>query len=132
MSLLLENYDLRLNTSNSATFEAHSTQYKTECSKFSIDDGNVKIGCPQIHSIKIDSFYQCINATCNSKVSVFSDEYKAVCDSCKRKILVKCLIKNSNIESELQDKVTGCGTTVTVFENMLENLFKIDELTPEE
>lgn len=45
---------------------------------------------------------------------------------------MKRMIKNSNIELELQDKVTGCDTTVTVFENVLKNLFEINKLTPYE
>ena len=47
-------------------------------------------------------------------------------------MLVTRLIKNLNIELELQDKVTGCDITVTVFENVLKNLFEIEELTLDE
>ena len=98
-SVLLEDcYGLRLNTTSSTVFEAHSTQYNLEWSKFSIDDGNVKMCCPQIQSIKINSFYQCINASCKRKVSPFPGEKKVICDTCKRKMLVTRLIKNPNIE----------------------------------
>ena len=47
-------------------------------------------------------------------------------------MLVKRLIKNSSIELELQDKVTGCDIIVTVFKNVLKNVFEIDELTSDE
>ena len=47
-------------------------------------------------------------------------------------MLVKCLIKNSNIELELHDKVTGCDIIVTLFQNVLKNLFEIDDLTSDE
>ena len=47
-------------------------------------------------------------------------------------MLVKRLIKKSNIELELQDKVTGCDIIVTVFKDVLKNLFEIDELTSDE
>ena len=47
-------------------------------------------------------------------------------------MLVKRLIKNSSIELELQDKVTGCDIIVTVFKNVLKNVFEIAELTSDE
>ena len=47
-------------------------------------------------------------------------------------MLVTRLIKNLNIELELQDKVSGCDIIVTVFENVLKNLFEIEELTSDE
>ena len=47
-------------------------------------------------------------------------------------MLVKRLIKNSSIELESQDKVTGCDIIVTVFKNVLKNVFEIDELTSDE
>ena len=47
-------------------------------------------------------------------------------------MLVKRSIKKSNIELELQDKVTGCDIIVTVFKDVLKNLFEIDELTSDE
>ena len=49
------------------------------------------------------------------KVSRFTGENKVTCDSYKRKMFVKHLIKNSNIELELQDKGTGCEIIVTTF-----------------
>ena len=55
-----------------------------------------------------------------------------LCGSCKRKMLVTRVIKNSNIELELQDKVTRCDVIVTVFQSVLKNLFEIDELTSDE
>ena len=55
-----------------------------------------------------------------------------LCDSCKRKMLVTRLIKNSNIELKLQDKVTRCDVIVTVFQSVLKTLFEIDELTSDE
>ena len=53
-------------------------------------------------------------------------------DSCKRKKLVTRLIKNSNIELKLQDKVTRCDVIVTVFQSVLKTLFDFDEVTSEE
>ena len=47
-------------------------------------------------------------------------------------MLVKRLIKNSNIELESQAKATGCDVIVALFQNMLKNLFEIDELTSDE
>ena len=47
-------------------------------------------------------------------------------------MLVKRLIKNSNIDLELQDKGTGCDIIETVFQNVLKNLFEIDEITSDE
>ena len=87
-SVLLEDYNgLSPNTTSITVFEAHSTQYKIEWSQFSIDDGNIKMCSPQIQSIKISSFYQCINASCKRKVSPFPGENKVPCGSCKRKML---------------------------------------------
>lgn len=43
-------------------------------------------------------------------------------------MFVKHLIKNSNIELELQDKGTGCEIIVTTFQNVLKNLFEIDNI----
>ena len=132
-SVLLEDYyGLRLNTTSSTVFEAHSTQYNIKWSKFGIDDENVKMCSPPIQSIEINSFYQWINGSCKHKVSPFSGENKVTCDSCKRKMLVKRLIENSKIELELQDKVTGCDVIVTLFQNVLKNLFEIDEVTSDE
>ena len=47
-------------------------------------------------------------------------------------MLVTRLIKNSNIELKLQDKVTRCDVIVTVFQSVLKTLFDFDELTSEE
>ena len=47
-------------------------------------------------------------------------------------MLVKSLIRNSNIELELQDKGTGCDIIVSVSQNMLKNVFEIDGLTSDE
>ena len=136
-SVLLEDYyGLRLNTTSSTVFEAHITQYNIEWSKFNIDDGdngNAKMCCPQIQSIKINSFHQCVNASCTRKISPFPGENKVkIKIKCKTKMLVKRLIKNSNIELESQDKATGCDVIVALFQNVLKNLFEIDELTSDE
>ena len=129
-SVLLEDYyGLRLYTTNSTVFEAHSKKYNTELSRFNINDGYVKMCCPQIQSIIINSFYQCINASYKRKVSPFPGENKVTCGSCKGKMLVKSLIKNSNTELELQGKGTWCDIIVRVFQNVLKNEFEIDELT---
>ena len=42
-------------------------------------------------------------------------------------MLVTRLIKNSNIELELQDKATGCDVIVTAFQNVLKNFYETDE-----
>ena len=47
-------------------------------------------------------------------------------------MLVKRLIKNSNIELESQDKATRCDVIVALFQNVLKNLFETDELTSDE
>ena len=87
---------------------------------------------PQIQGIIINPFYQYINASFKCKVSPFPGENIVTCGSCKGKMLVKSLIRNSNIELELQDKGTGCDIIVRVSQNMLKNVFEIDGLTSDE
>ena len=123
---------MRLHTKNSTVFEAHSEKCNKELSRFNIDDGNVKMCCSQIQSIVINSLYQCINPSCKRKVSPFPGENKVTCDSCKEKMLVESLIKNLNIELELQYEDTRYDIIVTVFQNVLKILFEFDELTSNE
>lgn len=86
-------------------------QYNIKWFKFNLENVNVSMCCNHIQFVKINLFYQYINASCLGKVSPFPRESIVTSESGEEKLLVKCLIKSSNIE--LQDNIR-CDKIVTV------------------
>ena len=110
-SVLLKGYyGLRLNTTSSTVFEAHSIQYNVQWSKFSIDDGMVR--CAAVKSSRLTHFINISMRAVSVKSPHFQVKKKVTSDSCKKKMLVTRLIKHSNIELEFQDKFARCDVIV--------------------
>ena len=133
-NVTIENYyGLRLYTTAKTTLLKQEEQIDIEWSKCNITPETSTLCCPNILSVKVNLYLECINSSCKRKVNVFPGEKKTTCDSCKRKMLVSNLKKNLKVEIHLSDKDDNQKEYIlTAFPNSLKNVLDLDNKEEEE
>ena len=132
-SILLEDFHgIRLNTTAITCFDIADHTLNVDWSKAGIQPMQNIICCPDIESVKGNSYYQCKNVHCRKKITPNEGDDKVVCTGCKRKMKVSKLNRNVNVEIQLLDSIKGHQLMLTVFPHVLNNLFDTTDLDIEE
>ena len=135
-SVKLENfYGPRLSSSTSSTITNTVEQITINWEKHDISPMTSILSCPEIESVKIHSYLQCVNIDCRKKVSPFPGDRAVVCQAaaCKRKMLVKRCKQSFTVEILVSNhEDTASQYLLTVFPQVLRTVIRTEGKTDDE
>ena len=126
-----EYFGIKLTTTSGTVISSEEEAIEIDWSAHNVAPTTVKLCCPDIETVSVNSFLQCINIECRKKVVQFAGELKVSCNACRRKMLIKKCPKNFNIELILSDAEKK-QHTVTIFPTVVQKVIDIKDKEDDE
>ena len=71
--------DVRISTNLNTIVDSIEDELEVNCEKSNFHQENIKLCCPYVDAVKINSYFQCINIDCKRKVVPQGNETKVTC-----------------------------------------------------
>ena len=123
-------FGVRLSTISNSSLSKFENEIHVDWGKFDLVPQQTTLCCPNIESVKVNSFLKCVNIECKRKVSPFPGETKVTClnVTCKRKMLVKRCKKSFNVDLLVSDKDNdNIQHSITLFTQVLHNIIEVGD-----